>query len=64
MARRKEDGLPAQDDGGGEISHRRVANIDEAQIVVAVPSPEDKRRHIKGHLGASRYILIADQENQ
>jgi len=64
MARRKEDGLPAQDDGGGEISHRRVANIDEAQIVVAVPRPEDKRRHIKGHLGASRYILIADQENQ
>jgi hypothetical protein len=30
MARRKEDGLPAQDDGGGEISHRRVATIDEA----------------------------------
>ena len=43
MARRKEDALPAQDDGGGQISHRGVANIDEAQIVVAVPCPEDKR---------------------
>jgi len=61
MARRS---LPAQDDGGGEISHRRVTNIDEAQIVVAVPRPEDKRGHIKGHPGASRYISIADQENQ
>src|SRR5262249_13607269 len=63
MARRKQHGLPAQDDGGGEIGHRRVANIDEAQIVVAVPCPEDERRHINGHARASGYILIADQEN-
>ena len=64
MARREEHGLPAQDDGGGEIGHRRIANIDEAQIVVAVPCPEDERRHIDRHPGASGYILIADQENQ
>src|SRR5262245_31691464 len=64
MARREEYGLPAQDDGGGQIGHRRVANIDEAQIVVAVPCPEDERRHIDRHPGTSGYILIADQENQ
>src|SRR5262245_41206101 len=64
MARRKQHGLPAQDDGGGEISHRRVANIDEAQIVAAVPCPEDERRHINGYARASGYILITTQENQ
>jgi hypothetical protein len=64
MARREQHGLPAQDDGGGEISHGRVANIDEAQIVVAVPCPEDERRHIERHPGTSGYVLIADQENQ
>ena len=64
MARREEHGLPAQDDGGGEIRHRRVANIDEAQIVVAVPRPEDERRHVDGHSRASGYVLIADQKNQ
>ncbi len=64
MARRKQHSLPAQDDGGGKIGHRRVANIDEAQIVVAVPRPEDERRQVDGHPGASGYVLIADQENQ
>src|SRR5262249_19843242 len=64
MARGEEYGLPAQDEGGGQIGHRRVANIDEAQIVVAVPCPEDERRHIDRHPGTSGYILIADQENQ
>ena len=64
MARREEYGLPAQDDSGGQIGHRRVPGIDEAQIVVAVPRPEDERRHVDGHPDTSRYILIADQENQ
>ena len=58
MARREEDALTAQDDSRGQISHRGVANIDEAQIVVAVPCPENERRHIDGHPGARGYVLI------
>src|SRR5439155_14564674 len=64
MAWREEYSVPAQDDRGGQIGHRGVPVIDEAQIVVAVPCPEDKRRHINGHPGASGYVLITDQENQ
>ena len=64
MARREEYALPAQGKSGGQIGHRGVPIIDEAEIVVAVPCPEDKRRHINGHPGASGYVLITDQENQ
>jgi hypothetical protein len=64
MTRREKYGLPAQDNRGGQIGHRRVPNIDEAQIVVAVPCPEDERRHINGRPGASGYVSIARQENQ